>query len=68
MSLVGFHRVLIACAILFCLWVGLRWATAFTRSGASLDLVLAIGFGAAAVGLAWYLARLKRFLGREPGR
>lgn len=68
MSIVTFHRVLITCAILFCLWFGLRSATAYSRAGGALDFALAVGFVAAAAGLGWYLARLKRFLGRPSGR
>lgn len=67
MSIVGFHRVLISCAVLFCLlfgvWSGLGWR----RGGGPLDLALAVGFLAAAAALGWYLSRLDRFLGRSPG-
>lgn len=67
MSIVGFHRVLISCAILFCasfgIWSGLSW----TREGALLDLILAVVFILGAAALTWYLTHLARFLGREPG-
>lgn len=67
MSIVGFHRVLISCAVLFCLLFGVLSGLAWRRGGASLDLALAVVFLAAAVGLGWYLSRLDRFLGRSPG-
>lgn len=67
MSIIGFHRVLIACAILFCAlfggWSGLAWA----RDGGGVDLALAIIFLVAAAALGWYLTHLSRFLGRESG-
>lgn len=65
MSLVGFHRVLIGTAVLFCAFFGVWEAMAYGREGAILDLVLAIAFGLGAVGLATYLALLDRFLGRD---
>ncbi|MFQ5678664.1 MAG: hypothetical protein ACE5HP_04325 [Gemmatimonadota bacterium] len=67
MSLIGFHRVLIGTAILFCLGFGAWAGAAFLDAGATLDLVLAILFGLAAVSLSYYLLRLDRFLGREAG-
>lgn len=62
--MIGFHRVLISTAIVFCfgfaLWAG--WAYAETRqfwAAAS-----ALGFGLATVVLVVYLRNLKRFLGQ----
>lgn len=64
MSLVGFHKVLIASAILFCAgfggWRLLHWS----RGGSASDLLLGLAFGLAALALAVYLALLRRFLGR----
>ena len=65
MSLVGFHRVLIATAILFCGFFAVWEGVAYGRDGHLLDLVLAIVFGVATVGLGAYLALLDRFLRRE---
>jgi hypothetical protein len=64
-SLIAFHRVLIATGILFCFgfaaWeLVLWWVT--RRVGA---LALGIVFVLLGVGLCFYLARLARFLGYE---
>lgn len=67
MSIVAFHRLLISCAILFCLFFGLWSGAAWSRRGSALDLVLAGVFLLAGAGLVWYLIRLNRFLGRESG-
>ncbi|MFQ5888848.1 MAG: hypothetical protein ACE5JR_02215 [Gemmatimonadota bacterium] len=65
MSLIGFHRVLIGSAILFCalfaVWEGWR----YLQAGGAAELTLAVVFGVLACSLAYYLARLNRFLGRE---
>jgi hypothetical protein len=65
MSLVAFHRFLIATGILFCLgyagWEIMLWWV--TRAAGSLALgVLFLVLGG---GLAFYLSRLNRFLGYE---
>jgi hypothetical protein len=62
--MIGFHRFLIATAILFCVgfaaWTFLAW-----RGGAGpASLVLAAAFIAAAAALAYYLRNLRRFLHR----
>jgi hypothetical protein len=65
MSLIGFHRVLIATAILFCLgFAGLTGAS-FLQDGGTGSLVLAVVFLGAGLGLAYYLRHLNRMLGRE---
>lgn len=65
MSLIGFHRVLISTAILFCLgFAGLTGASYF-REGGTGSLVLAVAFVAAGLLLATYLRYLNRVLGRE---
>lgn len=66
MSIVAFHRVLIGTGILFCGLFASWEAAAYARGGRTLDLVLAILFGAIAAGLVYYLAHLDRFLDREP--
>lgn len=67
MSIVGFHRVLISCGILFCFLFGLWSGAAWSEEGGALDLALAAVFLLAAAALSWYLARLDRFLGRRSG-
>ncbi|MCE2421713.1 MAG: hypothetical protein J4G03_00105 [Gemmatimonadetes bacterium] len=66
MSVISFHRFLISVAILFCL-VFAAWAlvTAGGRAGLS---ALGIGFLTGGALLAYYLANLERFLGKEHSR
>lgn len=64
MSLVGFHRVLITTAILFCVAFGAWQAEGFAEGGSWLSLGLALAFGASGLGLLIYLLHLNRFLGR----
>ncbi len=63
MSLIAFHRFLIAAGILFCLgFSGYQLARyADTASGA--DLLLALIFVTLGLALAYYLSRLAFFLG-----
>jgi len=65
MSIIGFHKVLISVAILFCLgfsfWQGARYAEA----GGGSSLVLSLVFGGLTAALVYYLLHLRRFLGRE---
>lgn len=65
MSLIAFHKLLIATAILFCAlfaaWQGVR----FVHAGSWLNIVLAIAFALAAAALAYYLANLQRFLNKH---
>lgn len=65
MSLIGFHKVLIASAILFCAGFGGWRLVAFTRGGGTADLVVALIAATAAAGLGVYLAKLGRILGRR---
>lgn len=62
MSLISFHRLLIATAIVFCggyaIWEVLR----FLSDGGVGSLLLAVAFGLAATGLAYYLRHLGRIL------
>jgi hypothetical protein len=67
MSLIGFHRVLIASAIVFCAGFGAWQLAAYTRGGGTADLLLGIAFGVAAAALTLYLLFLRRVL-RLPAR
>lgn len=62
--MIGFHRLLIATAIFFCAGLGAWMLSAFWGNGNVSFLVLGISFGAAALGLSYYLRNLARFLGR----
>lgn len=63
MSLVPFHRGLIATAIVFCLGYGGWEIAAYLRDGTSSSLVVGTIFLLLGAGLGYYLARLKHFLG-----
>ena len=66
MSLIRFHRVLIATGIVFCFsfagWELIRWWV-----GGAGSVVLGGTFVALGVLLVFYLAKLRRFLGYEEG-
>lgn len=68
MSLITFHRGLIAVAIVFCLGFG-TWQLwgAFDASGER-SLLLGVTFVLLGIGLAIYLARLGDFLGMAERR
>lgn len=68
MSLIGFHRFLIASAILFCAVFAAWEFRSFTVDGGLSALVLGVIFAILAAGLAYYLANLERFLNRQPTR
>ena len=65
MSLIAFHRFLIATGITFCfgfaIWELMTWWVGRTPGA----LILGLTFVALGVLLAFYLARLRRFLGEE---
>jgi hypothetical protein len=63
MSLLPFHRVLIASAIVFCAGFSAWTLLAWTRTHGTGDLVLGLAFAVAAGGLLVYLIHLRRFLG-----
>ena len=63
MSLINFHRVLIAAAILFCGGYGVYELSAFNEDGETLSLLMSGFFLACTVGLSYYLWHLKRILG-----
>lgn len=65
MSLIGFHKLLIATAILFCALFAVWQGMIFTRTGAALNVALAAAFALAAAGFTYYLANLQRFLKRD---
>ncbi len=67
MSLVGFHRFLIATAILFCGGYAARELTAAVRDGGTGTFVIGAVFAVLTVALVVYLARLRRFLGYDEG-
>ena len=62
MSLIGFHRVLISCGIVFCAGFSAWELVAFSRHGRSSDLVLGLGFALASGALTVYLLFLRRIL------
>lgn len=62
MSLIPFHRFLIAAAIVFCAGFAVWELFAFMEGGGLLDLALAVAFGAAAAAFGYYLRHLSRFL------
>ena len=67
MSLISFHRLLIATAIVFCFGFGL-WE--FNRVGGeegALAFVLGVVFTLLGIGMAVYLRHLGRFLGYDEG-
>ena len=65
MSLISFHRILIAAAILFCAGYGVYELSAFSESGETASLFISGFFFVVTAGLAYYLWHLKRFLGVE---
>ncbi len=65
MSIIAFHRILIAFAILFCAGYGAYELVGFSREGGTGALVLGGVFLILAAGLSYYLWRLNRFLGYE---
>ena len=67
MSLIAFHRFLIAAAILFCLGFGL-WELLEARDGGGVGaLALSLIFTLLGIGLIVYLMHLGRFLGYDEG-
>ena len=63
MSLIGFHRVLIASAILFCFGYAAWELMHFWVAGAGGSLTLGLVFVVLGVLLSVYLARLRRYVG-----
>ena len=65
MSLISFHRILIATAILFCAGYGAFELVRFAKVGGTGSLVLRGVFFLLTGGLSYYLWRLNHFLGYE---
>ena len=65
MSLIAFHRFLIATGIAFCAGFAAWEVRAWTRTNDTGMLVLGITFALLCVGLIVYLRRLNRILGYE---
>lgn len=65
MSLIGFHKVLIATAVLFSGGFGVWRVKRFAEDGGWPELVVAAAFLAGAVLLGLYLARLDRYVGHR---
>lgn len=59
-----FHRVLIASAIAFSGTFAIWALLVYLQDGAAPYQFLAAGFGVASLALCYYLANLRRFLGR----
>lgn len=66
LSLIPFHRGLIAAAIVFCFGYGAWEFAAYARGPGSGFPAIAVLFFALGLGLIYYLSRLDRFLGYEP--
>lgn len=62
--MINFHRFLIGTAILFCAGFAVWAFGTYQASGRTMSLLLTASFGVGAVALTYYLANLKRFLGR----
>ncbi|MEE8134953.1 MAG: hypothetical protein V3T56_07840 [Gemmatimonadales bacterium] len=60
--MIGFHRFLIASAIVFCMGFAVWSLLAFEANGSVGTLVLGVVFVLAAIGLGFYLNNLDRFL------
>lgn len=68
MSLIPFHRFLIATAIVFCAGFAAWELVAFIERGGIVALALALAFGGAAVAFGYYLRHLSRFLNLPAGK
>lgn len=62
--MIPFHRLLIGTGIAFAAGFALWAFVRYRQAPSPLMLVLAVSFAAAALGLAYYLRHLRRFLGR----
>lgn len=63
MSLIAFHRFLIAAGIVFCFGYATWEVRAWVSSDSAGALVIAMGFALLGAGLVVYLRRLNRILG-----
>ena len=62
--MIHFHRVLISTAIVFCGGFAVWSLLSYRAAGDTVSLILFISFLLATAALAYYLANLRRFLGR----
>lgn len=67
MSIVSFHRALIAAAIAFCFGYGIWELVGYSRPGPGGSLGLGVVFVVLGAGLIFYLVRLNRILGYGNG-
>jgi hypothetical protein len=67
MSLISFHRFLIATAIVFCFGFGLWEFNAVGSDGGARAFVLGVVFTLLGIGMTVYLRHLGRFLGYDEG-
>jgi hypothetical protein len=67
-SLLPFHRLLIASAIVFCAGFSALQLVVYARGGGTVELVLGVGFALAAGLLIVYLLHLRRFLNLPPDK
>ena len=67
MSLIGFHRFLIATAILFCFGYAIWEFLAVGDGGGGQALALGVVFILLGIGLTAYLVHLAHFLGYDEG-
>lgn len=65
MSLIAFHRFLIAAGILFCFGFAAWEVRSYVAGGRTAALALAVVFALLGLALIVYLRRLRRFLGYE---
>ena len=65
LSLMNFHRVLIASSILFCWGFGIYEIVRFTTNAETNSVMLGILFVILGCGMLYYLIHLNRFLGRS---
>ena len=65
LSLISFHRILIAAAIVFCAGYAAYELSAFTKGGGNGSLAISGLFFVFTAALTYYLWRLKHFLGIE---
>jgi hypothetical protein len=65
LSLISFHRIIIAFAILFCAGYGAWELSRFVKGAGTGSLVISGLFFVFTAALAYYLWRLKFFLGSE---
>lgn len=62
MSLIRFHQLLIASAIVFCHGFAIWEFVAFAREGGTGRILIGVGFAVAGLALTYYLIHLRRML------